>query len=49
MRYNVNRHLDIWAKIANSYYPNVDAIGTGLNEIEGKNKTDFRIQVRLKF
>jgi len=49
MRYNVNRHLDIWAKIANSYYPNVETIGSGRNEIEGKNKTDLRIQVRLKF
>ncbi|MBL7113770.1 MAG: helix-hairpin-helix domain-containing protein [Bacteroidales bacterium] len=49
MRYSVNKHLDIWAKIANSYYPNQNVIGSGLNEIEGKNKTDLRIQVRLKF
>ena len=49
MRYKVNRYLDLWAKLGNSYYPNDTMIGSGLNQIEGKNKTDLRIQIRLRF
>ena len=48
-RYVINKYVDMWFKISNSYYPKNETIGTGLNEIQGKNKTELRVQVRLKF
>lgn len=48
-RYSVNKNLDFWLKISNSYYPQEESIGSGLDEIEGKHRTDLRAQVRVRF
>jgi hypothetical protein len=48
VKYRVNRKLDFWFRIANSFYPERNAIGSGLNEIQGKNKTELKFQLRFK-
>ena len=48
-RYTLNKHLDFWLKISNTYYPDRETIGSGLDEIEGKHRTDLRVQVRVRF
>jgi len=47
-RYAVNQHLDIWLKISDTYYPQEQSIGSGLDEIEGKHRSDLRVQVRVR-
>lgn len=48
VKYRVNRKLDFWFRIANSFYPERNSIGSGLNEIQGKNKTELKFQLRFK-
>jgi hypothetical protein len=49
VRYTMNKHFDFWLKIADTYYPQEQTIGSGLDEISGKHRTDLRLQVRVKF
>jgi hypothetical protein len=48
-RYAVNKHLDFWLKISDTYYPQEQSIGSGLDEIEGKHRSDLRLQMRVRF
>jgi hypothetical protein len=48
VKYRLNRNFDFWFRIANSYYSNKNIIGSGLNEISGKNKTEIKLQMRIK-
>ena len=49
LKYKVSRWLDLWLRIANTRYDNRRTIGSGLDEIDGNNRTDVKIQARLKF
>lgn len=49
LRYAVNRNLDIWLRAAQFYYLNTQTIGSGLSEIQGNTKSDFRVQLRYRF
>lgn len=49
MKINATRNLDFWFRIANTYYSDRNKIGSGLEEIDGKNKTELKIQMRLSF
>ena len=49
MKYSVLDNLDFWFRIANTYYHDKDELGTGLDAIEGKNRTDIKLQLRYKF
>ncbi|KPK84202.1 MAG: hypothetical protein AMS27_10600 [Bacteroides sp. SM23_62_1] len=47
-RYTINKYLDLWLKISNTYWPDRETIGSGLDRIDGKNRTDFKVQVRIR-
>jgi len=49
VKYSVFDNLDFWVKIANTFYNDKDGLGTGLDAIEGKNRTDIKLQFRYKF
>jgi len=49
MRIKVNKSLDIWARIAQTWYSNRSTIGTGLELIDGNQRTDVKFQLRWKF
>ena len=49
LRYNFTPQLYISAKAAWTHYYDRDIIGTGTEEIEGRNKTDLYAQLRWKF
>jgi len=49
VKYSALDNLDFWFRIANSYYHDKDELGSGLDAIEGKNRTDVKLQVRYKF
>jgi len=49
VKYAAFKNLDMWFRIANTYYHDKDELGTGLDAIEGKNRTDIKLQLRFKF
>ena len=49
LKYRVNRNIDLWTKLGQTYYTNRDEIGSGLNTNEGPTRTDFKVQLRIRF
>ncbi len=49
VKYSPFDRLDIWFKIARTYYDNKDVISSGLTEINGSARTDVKLQLRYKF
>lgn len=49
VKYSPLKMLDIWVKYSQSLLPEEKTISSGLYEIEGNSKSDFRMQVVLKF
>ncbi len=49
IKYSAFDNLDFWFRIANTYYHDQQELGTGLDAIEGKNRTDIKLQLRFKF
>ncbi|EOR95661.1 hypothetical protein ADIARSV_1176 [Arcticibacter svalbardensis MN12-7] len=45
-RYRLSRSIDAWFKYAITQYSSGEDIGSGLDLIEGRHKSDFKIQVR---
>jgi len=48
VQYRASRKIDIWMRIARSTFYDRDEIGTGLEQIEGTKRTEFKLQVRYK-
>lgn len=49
LRWKLHRSLDFWARIAQTWYADRDQIGTGLEMIEGNQRTDVKFQLRYRF
>lgn len=49
VKYSPLDYMDLWFRISQTYYAHVQSIGTGLNEISGKTKTEVKVQIQLKF
>ncbi|MDD4085818.1 MAG: hypothetical protein PHP48_01145 [Bacteroidales bacterium] len=47
-KYNINKSMDLWARIGQTWYATRNEIGTGLELIEGNKRTDLKIQLRVK-
>ncbi|MEO6166110.1 MAG: hypothetical protein ABIO98_01210, partial [Chitinophagales bacterium] len=48
-RYTITRGIDVWVRYAQTYYTNIDVIGSGLDEINGNTKSEVKAEVRFKF
>jgi DNA uptake protein ComE-like DNA-binding protein len=48
-RLKAHKSVDLWARIAQTWYSDRSTIGSGLELIEGNKKTDFKLQLRFKF
>ena len=48
LNYKISEEIDCWFKIANTFWSDRDVISSGYNEIQGKNKTELKFQLRLK-
>ena len=48
-RWDVIKNLSLSAKVAQTHYSDRETIGTDLEEINGNNKTDIYVLLRLKF
>jgi len=49
VKYSPLESMDLWFRLAQTYYSQVESIGSGLNEIPGKTKTEVKVQMQLKF
>lgn len=49
VRWRIGRKVNIWARYALTYYFNRESIGSGLDEIEGKVRSDIKLQMRLEW
>ncbi len=49
LRYNIKRGFDFWIKYAITKYNNLNTIGSGLEEIDGNQRSELKLQVRLQF
>jgi len=49
LKYRITNHIECWLKLANTHWSDRNMISSGYNEINGKNKTELKIQFRLKF
>ncbi|HBG71833.1 MAG: hypothetical protein A2W93_12795 [Bacteroidetes bacterium GWF2_43_63] len=49
VRWSATKHLDFWARIAQTTYVNKDVVGSGLEEIQGPSKTELKLQMRITF
>ena len=46
---SITKYLDIWFRIAQTFYRNRNSIGSGLAYIDKNTKTDLKLQVMVKF
>lgn len=49
INYDINKHISLWAKWAQTIYSNKTLIGSGLDEIQGNHKTEVKLQLRYTF
>jgi len=49
IKYSPLKYMDLWIRLAQTYYSHVQSIGTGLDEISGKTKTELKVQMQVRF
>ena len=49
LRYNIYKNIDAWVRVSNVFFSNRDQVGSGLETISGKHRTDIKVQLRFKF
>ena len=49
LHYNLSKHFDMWIRYAKTTYSNVNTIGTGLEQIQGNESSDMKVQLRWSF
>lgn len=49
LRYNIYKNIDAWVRVSNVFLSNRDQVGSGLETISGKHRTDIKVQLRFKF
>ncbi|MDN4164892.1 helix-hairpin-helix domain-containing protein [Cytophagales bacterium LB-30] len=49
LQYNASRKLSFWARISRFNYLDRETVGSGLEETQGRFRTDIKLQVRYKF
>ena len=48
VEYAFSKQVTLWLRYAHTRYTDRDAIGSGVDQIAGKEKDDLRIQARIK-
>lgn len=49
LKYKISGKLEFWFKLANTHWTDREIISSGYAEIQGSDKTELKIQLRLKF
>ena len=48
-KWRMFRKTDLWVRYSRWAYNNVESISSGLNEISGPNKSELKLQLRIRF
>jgi hypothetical protein len=48
-QYTVNRRIDLWMRLSRTWFKDQTTIGSGLEQINGRQRTDLFLQLRYKF
>jgi hypothetical protein len=49
LQYTLYKNVDLWFRYALYHYTDRTVISSGLNEIQGPNSSEIKIQLRIKF
>ncbi len=49
LTYSPFKWMDIWARISNTWYSEAEIVGSGNNTFPGNTRSDYKLQVRLKW
>ncbi|HVT86559.1 MAG TPA: helix-hairpin-helix domain-containing protein [Chitinophagaceae bacterium] len=49
LNYDINKKISIWMRWAQTFYPGVTSIGSGLDQIVGDKRSEIRAETRLLF
>jgi len=49
VRYRLNRNIDLYARLAQTWFSNRDSSGSGLDTVEGNTRTEIKAQMRIRF
>ncbi|MEI7801171.1 MAG: hypothetical protein WCI97_00860 [Bacteroidota bacterium] len=49
LRYTLNKHIDIWARFAQTSYLNQTTISSGMDAINSNHKSEVKVEMRLRF
>lgn len=49
VRYRLSRNIDVWMKYSLTQYTDRETIGSGLDQIDGRRKSEIRFQVRWQW
>lgn len=49
MSYRINRNFSVWLRFSQTYYTDRTVISSGLGEIDGRTRSEIKVQVRAKF
>ncbi|MEP7238018.1 MAG: helix-hairpin-helix domain-containing protein [Ferruginibacter sp.] len=49
INYDINKKLSLWLKWAQTIYTDKSLVGSGLDEIQGKAKSEIKLQARYEF
>lgn len=49
LRWRITKKLDLWSRYSVVHYFNRETIGSGLDEIKGKMKSDIKLQIRYQW
>jgi hypothetical protein len=49
INYDLTRKLSLWLRWAQTVFQEQEVIGTGLDEIKGNKKSEFKVQMRWMF
>jgi hypothetical protein len=49
LSYKINRNFSIWLRFSQTYFTDRNVISSGLGEIQGRTRSEIKVQVRAKF
>jgi hypothetical protein len=49
LKFEPARYITLWLRFTNTYFSNMQIIGTGLDQIDGNNRSEIKVQARIKF
>ena len=49
LSYKINRNFSVWLRFSQTYFTDRDVISSGLAEIDGRTRSEIKVQLRAKF